>query len=64
MRLFAEKKDIILKKLLDDNNYFRVKIVKGILFGVGTYYKLYLSLEIITEKDQSTNFLRYAALSR
>ena len=35
------------------------KIVKGILFGVWTCYKLYFGLENITEKDQLT---RYAAL--
>ena len=41
---------------------FWVKIVKGILFGVGTFYKLYFGLGNITEKDQLTHFLRCAAL--
>ena len=41
---------------------FGVKIVKGILFGVGTYYKLYFGLGNITEKDQLTHFRHYAAL--
>ena len=45
-------------------NYFRVKIVKGILFGVGTHYISYLGLGNRTEKYQLTHFLRYAALSR
>ena len=35
-----------------------VKIVEEILFGVGTYYKIYLGLGNITEKDQLTHFLR------
>ena len=41
---------------------FGVQIVEGILFGVWTYYKLYFGLGNITEKDQLTHFLRYAAL--
>ena len=41
------------------SNYFGVKIVKEISFGVWTYYKLYFGFGNITEKDQLTC---YAAL--
>ena len=41
------------EKILFTTQLFWVKIVEGILFGVGTYYKLYFGLENITEKKTS-----------
>ena len=51
-------------KIVSDEKYLQRNYfgLKGILFGVGTYYKLYFGLGNITEKDQLTHFLRDAAL--
>ena len=56
-----------MTKIVSDDKIFTtqsfwVKIVKGILFGVGTYHKLYFGSGNITEKDQLTHFLFYTAL--